>query len=236
MLRSLKDGMDLLSNFSSHTGKVKSCIQTTTKPYHESISMDGTTREVDHDWHEKVNSYAKDVIDAETKRLKPKSWKDRQSLHEAVANGIVQRFNGPENTKKGDKRHAFIKLPGDVDVVRSDYASVNYVVTRRLNVDSKVTDQWASIGKNASYILEAAFSTPATNLTSRVKEVEERFGPFLTEDGFRALAALRCGYEFVWYQLGYRYFPAGYATGNHTLFTEGGNEYSEKCGQIVFFP
>lgn len=68
-----------------------------------------------------------------------------------------------------------------------------------------------------------------------MEEVGKRFGPLLTEDGFWALAALPCGYNFVWYELGYRYFPAGYATGNHTLVTKTGNKYSEKCGQIIFF-
>ncbi|KAH7700470.1 hypothetical protein AAVH_32409, partial [Aphelenchoides avenae] len=97
--------MDLFSNISSHPGKEESCIQTTTKkPHHnpsttEPHGTDGTTREIDHDWLEKVDTYAKDVIDTGTNRLKPKSWKDRQSLHEAVANGIVQRFNGKGNTK-----------------------------------------------------------------------------------------------------------------------------------------
>ncbi|KAH7717427.1 hypothetical protein AAVH_15158 [Aphelenchoides avenae] len=231
MVQSLKDGMDLLGNVSSRSGKDEPCMETTTKkPYREATTkepyaMGVTTSDVDGSRHKDDNSFAKDVIDAETDRLRPKSWKDRQGLHEAVANGIVQRFNGPENTKnyrfealaylpyKGDERRAFIKLPDNMDVVRSEYASVNYVVTRRLSVGSKVTNQWASIGTNANDILEATFSTRATNLTARMKEVEKRFGPFVTQDGFRALAALRCGYEFVWYQLGYRYFPAGYATG-----------------------
>ncbi|KAH7713722.1 hypothetical protein AAVH_18906 [Aphelenchoides avenae] len=223
------------------------------KPYRDASTTvpsatDSTTREVDHAWLEKANSYAKNVIDAETKSLKPKSWKERQSLHEAVANGIVKLFNDSAKNKgyryealaylpyADNERHAFIKLPDNIDVVRNEYASVNYAVARQLSDGSKVTDQWASIGKNASDILEATFSTRASNLTSRVKDVEKRFGPFLKKDGFRSLTALRCGYEFVWYQLGYRYFPAGYATGNYTLFTEGANKYSEKCGQIFFFP
>ncbi|KAH7724265.1 hypothetical protein AAVH_08153 [Aphelenchoides avenae] len=195
------------------------------KPYRDASTTvpsatDSTTREVDHAWLEKANSYAKNVIDAETKSLKPKSWKERQSLHEAVANGIVKLFNDSAKNKgyryealaylpyADNERHAFIKLPDNIDVVRNEYASVNYAVARQLSDGSKVTDQWASIGKNASDILEATLS----------------------------LTALRCGYEFVWYQLGYRYFPAGYATGNYTLFTEGANKYSEKCGQIFFFP
>ncbi|KAH7706453.1 hypothetical protein AAVH_26329 [Aphelenchoides avenae] len=84
-------------------------------------------------------------------------------------------------------------------------------------------------------------STSASNLSKRIEEVEKRFekdigGPFLSADGFRALVAMRCGYEFVWYELGYRYFPAGFATDGYTLATKQDNKYKDNCGQIVFFP
>ncbi|KAH7676165.1 hypothetical protein AAVH_41925, partial [Aphelenchoides avenae] len=59
-----------------------------------------------------------------------------------------------------------------------------------------------------------------------MEEVENQFFPFLTDDGFRAFAALRCGHEFVWYELGHRDFPAGFATGSYALFTQGDSKYS----------
>ncbi|KAH7717395.1 hypothetical protein AAVH_15193 [Aphelenchoides avenae] len=181
-----------------------------------------TAREGDHSWREKVDSYAKDIIDSATDHLQPKSWKDRQSLHEAVANGIVKQFHESSDNNgysfealaylpyNDDKRHAFIKLPDNIDVVRKEYKLVNYVVARRANAElgSNIRSHWDTIENNANAILEDTL----------------------------ALAALRCGYEFVWYELGYRYFPAGYATGKHILLTQGGNEYTDKCGQIVFFP
>ncbi|KAH7717423.1 hypothetical protein AAVH_15154 [Aphelenchoides avenae] len=68
-----------------------------------------------------------------------------------------------------------------------------------------------------------------------MEQASNRFGPFLTGNGFHTMVALRCGYEFVWYELGYRYFPAGYATNNHTLITPVGYKYADKCGQIIFF-
>ncbi|KAH7706630.1 hypothetical protein AAVH_26144 [Aphelenchoides avenae] len=122
-------------------------------------------------------------------------------------------------------------------VTQNEFKSVNYVVSRRTNdAVGDTISGWDAYKSKENEILEATFSTRATSLAKRIDDVEKRFGPFLKKDGFRALAVLRCGYAFVWYELGYRYFPADYATRNHTLFTQSGNKYSDKCGQIVFFP
>lgn len=88
------------------------------------------------------------------------------------------------------------------------------------------------------------FNSPlgAYDLEERITAVQSRLEngvihTFLSGGGFKALVALKCGYEFVWYELGYRYFPAGYSTGNYTLSTDVENKYSWKCGgQIILFP
>lgn len=56
-----------------------------------------------------------------------------------------------------DDQQAFVKLPNNIDVVRNEYNSVKYVVTRRSNVgpSSNVTGQWAKFERNANEILEA---------------------------------------------------------------------------------
>ncbi|KAH7713729.1 hypothetical protein AAVH_18913 [Aphelenchoides avenae] len=145
-VRSLLDGMDLTKNLSSHEGTAKPCGR------NETVSVP----------IEKVNSYAKEAIDAKTENLKPRSWEDRQSLHEAIAKGIIERLKN-------------LTISGGYS-----YEALSYL---------PYAGRW-----------------------------------------------LRCGYEFVWYELGYRYFPDGYVTGNHTLSTQDGNKYSDKGGQIICFP
>ncbi|KAH7699588.1 hypothetical protein AAVH_33305, partial [Aphelenchoides avenae] len=52
---------------------------------------------------------------------------------------------------------------------------------------------------------------------------------------FHGFAAVRCGYEFVWYELGYTYFYAAYSSTDYKWQKKGG-AYDAKCGQIFFFP
>ncbi|KAH7695068.1 hypothetical protein AAVH_37878, partial [Aphelenchoides avenae] len=75
VLRSVKDGMGLLTNLSSEAGEREPCAM-----------------EPDTAWSEKINSYAKRIIDAKMEYLKPQSWEDRQELHGAVAKDIVRRL------------------------------------------------------------------------------------------------------------------------------------------------
>ncbi|KAH7678382.1 hypothetical protein AAVH_41719, partial [Aphelenchoides avenae] len=53
--------------------------------------------------------------------------------------------------------------------------------------------------------------------------------------GFGGFAAVKCGYKFVWYQLGYTYFYAAHSSTKYKWEKKGG-AYDAKCGQIFFFP
>lgn len=53
--------------------------------------------------------------------------------------------------------------------------------------------------------------------------------------GVGAVAAVKCGYHFVWYQLAYSYFHAA-ATNSPYTFASDGNKYDANCGQLVLFP
>ncbi|KAH7708440.1 hypothetical protein AAVH_24302 [Aphelenchoides avenae] len=158
-VRSLKDGMSLVSNLSSQEGTTKPCAR----------------NEIDANWAEKAKSFVGDVISAKTRPAEERPWEDRQGLHETVAKGIVERLNElADNEKYGiykqyssealtylpyedDERHGFLKLPGNYDLVRSQYRGINCVATRRMmaTLGSNVTSRWAGIEKNASEILDA---------------------------------------------------------------------------------
>ncbi|KAH7691321.1 hypothetical protein AAVH_40165, partial [Aphelenchoides avenae] len=52
---------------------------------------------------------------------------------------------------------------------------------------------------------------------------------------FGGVAAVRRGYKFVWYQLGYTYFYAAYSSPDYKWQKNGG-AYDAECGQIFFYP
>ncbi|KAH7714146.1 hypothetical protein AAVH_18484 [Aphelenchoides avenae] len=240
VVRSLKDIVSQLSNVSSEADHYKPCA----------ADFPAWTAEV-----EQVATY---VVNAAAGSLNASSWEDRQRLHELVANGTVTGLSHSKYRDgyyfkalaylpfTDDGQHAFMRLPvGAEDVIRNESKLVKYVVSRfpKRAVQSLalIRSKWGTIEKKGNETLDAIFSTSASNLSKRIEEVENRFkkdidgGAFLSVGGFRALVALRCGYEFVWYELGYRYFPAGFATGDYVLAPEQGSKYSSNCGQIVFF-
>lgn len=49
-----------------------------------------------------------------------------------------------------------------------------------------------------------------------------------------AIAAIRCAKKFVWYELAYFYFPAGYSN-TQALEFRSESSYSSDCGAIYMF-
>ncbi|KAH7715718.1 hypothetical protein AAVH_16899 [Aphelenchoides avenae] len=208
-------------------------------------------------WRAEVDEIATSVVHDAVNSINASSWRARQSVHDIVSKGIVKKLDASTYNDgyyfkalaylpfSDDGQHAFMSLPvGAEDVLRNESKLVKYVVSRyrKRAVQSlaNLRKKWDAIENKGTQILNAIFSTSVSSLSKRVEEVENRFmkdidGPFLSAGGFRALVALRCGYEFVWYELGYRYFPAGFATGGYVLATKQDNTYKYNCGQIVFF-
>ncbi|KAH7715716.1 hypothetical protein AAVH_16897 [Aphelenchoides avenae] len=240
MVRSAKDAMSLLDNLTDKADIYKPC--TASYPA----------------WTTEVQAIGISVVGNATRSINASTWQAREPVHELVANGIVTKLNGSTYSDgyyfkalaylpyADDGQHGFLSLPvGAEDVLRNESKLVKYVVSRYRKRAVHSLDlpraNWVALQKKGNEILDATFSTSTSNLSKRVEEVENRFmkdidGPFLSAGGFRALVALRCGYEFVWYELGYRYFPAGFTTDAYVLTTKQDNKYKYNCGQIVFFP
>ncbi|KAH7662443.1 hypothetical protein AAVH_43596 [Aphelenchoides avenae] len=100
---------------------------------------------------------------------------------------------------------------------------------------------WQAIRGMEAHIVDAVFSTKAKNLCTKPNDLiaavvknalDGHEGPELF-----SFAAVRCGYEFVRYQLAYRYFTVGRTAGsNYTLSSPNDNKYNPSCGQIFLFP
>ncbi|KAH7687784.1 hypothetical protein AAVH_40663, partial [Aphelenchoides avenae] len=83
-------------------------------------------------------------------------------------------------------------------------------------------------------------SSETQNLCKAAKdEIEKAVNKkvFGLKDWFSGLVAVRCGREFVWYELGYRYFNVGRTAGpKFTLVSTNDGTYNSNCGQAFLFP
>lgn len=52
---------------------------------------------------------------------------------------------------------------------------------------------------------------------------------------FTAVLVIRCAYEFVWYELGWRYYEAAATTSEYVVSRYDG-DYNDACGQLIFLP
>ncbi|KAH7709037.1 hypothetical protein AAVH_23704 [Aphelenchoides avenae] len=53
--------------------------------------------------------------------------------------------------------------------------------------------------------------------------------------GFSAFVAVKCSYNFVWYELGWRYYTAARTTSEYVLEKNSGT-FNANCGQLIFLP
>ncbi|KAH7722984.1 hypothetical protein AAVH_09456 [Aphelenchoides avenae] len=121
-----------------------------------------------------------------------------------------------------------------------DEKGVNYFVKYyRTENDGCANRLWTQkIQEKATDIVDAVFSTKNKNLCEKAKSDITEFVPtaFSGRCGFSGVAAVRCGYQFVWYQLGYRYFTVGCTAGtNYTLTSANDGKYNSNCGQLFLF-
>lgn len=54
-------------------------------------------------------------------------------------------------------------------------------------------------------------------------------------DEFRSLLAVKCARMFVWYELGYHYFHAVWASHQYVIKVQT-SKYSPVCASFLFFP
>lgn len=57
----------------------------------------------------------------------------------------------------------------------------------------------------------------------------------MDDTAFTALVAVKCNYDFVWYELGWRYYTAARTTTEYVLEKNDGT-FDASCGQIIFIP
>ncbi|KAH7717332.1 hypothetical protein AAVH_15280 [Aphelenchoides avenae] len=115
---------------------------------------------------------------------------------------------------------------------------IQYFKTADLTVG--LNDTWKDIHDKETEIVDAVFSSTTHDLCKAAtdeiaKSVHKKV--IGVEGGFSGLAVVRCGNEFVWYELDYRYFAVGRTAGpSFALTSANDGTYKSNCGQIFLFP
>ncbi|KAH7709036.1 hypothetical protein AAVH_23703 [Aphelenchoides avenae] len=118
----------------------------------------------------------------------------------------------------------------------------NYVVKFTWNVDDaqELKEKFKTLQWSKDRIFEIVFAESHDGLCERILNPPERqrwldVYDSMGSSGFTAFVAVRCAYDFVWYELGWRYYKAARTTSDYVLETYDGT-FNASCGQIIFLP
>ncbi|KAH7721351.1 hypothetical protein AAVH_11207 [Aphelenchoides avenae] len=178
-------------------------------------------------------------------RLDSQGWSGRESLHQKIVSDTVDVLNSRASRYV---YNALAYLPfGRVDqqcrplpednVADVGYWNLNFfVLYANRSSEQRANQTWEEVKDNEvarDAVLGRVFAKSNADLCGRLRTV-------LSDNsikGFGGFAAVKCGYEFVWYELGYSYFYAAYSSTPYQWEMKGGAYDSKaKCGQIFFFP
>ncbi|KAH7708211.1 hypothetical protein AAVH_24544 [Aphelenchoides avenae] len=187
-----------------------------------------------------------------------KPWRDRVHAHQTIAQEIFSNIAGKyaNGTNPQIAFQVLVYLPYPKDTpgqhcLRSNKTGyfaegnqkngVDYFIHYYRNASELNTcleALWRKIRGNGQEILNAVFSPYTKDMC---KEADEKIRGVVASSpdmdcDFPGVAAVRCGYQFVWYQLAYRYFTAGRTAGSSFELSTGDTAYERNCGQIFLFP
>ncbi|KAH7711170.1 hypothetical protein AAVH_21529 [Aphelenchoides avenae] len=111
---------------------------------------------------------------------------------------------------------------------------VTYLAQPRF--EDELSPHKADLENYEQKILDKTFSSSSNNLCEAATKALEDVLSLSLNATTSAFSVVRCGYEFVWYELSYKYFPAANSTSPYVLTTHANSDYSSNCGQIILFP
>lgn len=136
--------------------------------------------------------------------------------------------------------------PGSSLYSKSNYKGASYIIkwTEPPAASAVLNARFTLIRSKGELVWNTIFKEKTDDLCGQVKKATAnteltRKGAVLcsTDDpacgGFTAVVAVRCAFEFVWYELGWRYYEAAATTSEYVLSRYDG-EYNDACGQLIF--
>ncbi|KAH7711175.1 hypothetical protein AAVH_21534 [Aphelenchoides avenae] len=201
-------------------------------------------------WLAKAQEVAKQVISAASKTINANTWEKRcKELHPTITaaldanlKNLIAKYKG--FTKESTTFYSAAMLTYD-DNGKSCVSHKNYSVygTHELvtylaqpDFGDKLRPYKTDLENHEQEILDKTFSSPSNSLCKTAANALNDVLGLSVKDKETAFVVVRCGYEFVWYELGYKYFPAANSTSPYVLTTHANSDYSSNCGQIILFP
>ncbi|KAH7710734.1 hypothetical protein AAVH_21995 [Aphelenchoides avenae] len=178
--------------------------------------------------------------------LDSKRWSSRGELHQEIVQDTVLAL---ENYTSSYVFNALAFLPDNRTdrqcvqfpegrVVEAGYGNLNFFVLYANSSSNETAEEaWERLKDDPvtrDSVLNDVFAKRSGNLCGRLADALRDNG--VDVKNFRGgFAAVKCGYEFVWYELGYTYFYAAYSS-TRSKWQKNGGAYDAKCGQLFFFP
>ncbi|KAH7711173.1 hypothetical protein AAVH_21532 [Aphelenchoides avenae] len=199
-------------------------------------------------WHDVANEVAKKVIGEVSESVHANTWEKRsKELHPAITAALGGNLTD-KYKKFSNKNITFYSVAmltyndngksckkSNEDSVYGTHEHVTYLAQPDFG-DKLRPYKTDLLGKYEQKILDKTFSSTSNDLCETAAMALQDVLGLRVNETASALVAVACGYKFVWYELGYAYFPAANSTSPYTLTTRQNSDYSSKCGQIVLFP
>ncbi|KAH7710736.1 hypothetical protein AAVH_21997 [Aphelenchoides avenae] len=194
-----------------------------------------------------INQTSKEVLEGLKDKLNSQGWSGREEVHKQIVNETVDalRKNMRQINFVTYVFNALAYLPYDRDDQQClfpkdkfadlGYRNLNFFVlcaNATRNAERACKDvKNRTVARDA--VLDRVFAKSDEDLCKRLEAALN--DQKINGNAFGGIAAVRCGYEFVWYELGYTYFYAAESSTDYRWEKKGG-AYDAKCGQIFFFP
>ncbi|KAH7717111.1 hypothetical protein AAVH_15473 [Aphelenchoides avenae] len=193
--------------------------------------------------------------------LASRPWRERPAFYDKAIQTTVQKLMLGYNSRDNGTVNGVIYLPYEIGnrglhcahaVDNGSYwgsvgAVANYFVkySRAAADIQTLKEKFVALEAKKDRIIEAVFAESQDDLCKQVqfalgdqrskRKRREAESVAMDDTAFTALVAVKCNYDFVWYELGWRYYTAARTTTEYVLEKNDGT-FDASCGQIIFIP
>ncbi|KAH7710630.1 hypothetical protein AAVH_22086 [Aphelenchoides avenae] len=209
-----------------------------------------------------VKSVVRAALREEKSDIGSLAWKERPPHYEKAIQAVVTNLKVDKSTRfignsslegvmylpyaEGDRGMHCAHSTDDISFNGTVERMANYFVKYMWNPTGfqSLKQKWEKILGDKNSVLDSVFSEKDGNVCDRVlsalskrsqRKRRDATSDTLERTGFSAFVAVRCSYDFVWYELGWRYYTAARTTSQYVLEKNGGT-FSADCGQLIFLP
>ncbi|KAH7710718.1 hypothetical protein AAVH_21979 [Aphelenchoides avenae] len=207
---------------------------------------------------EAVKTQVTDSLANAAEKLTSLSWKERPAFYDNAIRDAVRHLktsnysgsvNGvlylPYDTSNSEVHCAHAVDNGSYSGLVDDMAHYFVKYTQNAAVAATMKEKFEALEAKKDRIIKTVFAESQRDLCERVhtalddqrpkRERREVESDVLEDAEFSAFVAVKCSYDFVWYELGWRYYTAARTTSEYVLEKNDG-AFDASCGQLIFLP